>query len=178
MKEDYLALDTRKQIYDLIAKSPGLHKREIARELKMSLSTVDYHLHYMERKKLINSKHDGKYKRYFLADSGIDSIEDKRIMPLLRQETPRMIILFLLKNPHSIHKEICNYVKKAPSTITFHLKKLIESSIVEEITRGKEKAYIVRKPDKIAELLSTYKTSFLDKAVDKFVDAWAPFGKQ
>lgn len=49
MKEDYLALETRKKIYELISSSPGLHKREIARELNMSLSTVDYHLHYMEK---------------------------------------------------------------------------------------------------------------------------------
>ena len=127
---------------------------------------IDYH------------KSNNKHKRYFLADAGVDSVENKRIMPLLRQETPRTIILFLLNNPNSIHKEICNNVRKAPSTITFHLKKLIDASIIEEITRGKEKAYVVRNPDKIADLLSTYKASFLDKAVDKFVDAWAPFGKQ
>ncbi|RLF50977.1 MAG: transcriptional regulator, partial [Thermoplasmata archaeon] len=62
MKEDYLALETRKKIYELIASSPGLHKREIARELKMSLSTIDYHLHYMEKKSIVVAKFDGKYK--------------------------------------------------------------------------------------------------------------------
>ncbi|RLF51202.1 MAG: transcriptional regulator [Thermoplasmata archaeon] len=175
MKEDHLALETRKKIYDLISKSPGLHKREIARELNMSLSTIDYHLHYLEKRAIVVAKMDGKYKRYFIAEK--TEAEDKRIMPLLRQETPRRIIIFLLQNPKAIHKEICKHVKKAPSTVSFHLKKLIEAGILEEISLGKEKAYVVRTPEKIADLLITYRSTFLDKAVDKFVDAWAAFGK-
>lgn len=175
MKEDYLALDTRKKIFELISSSPGLHKREIARELKMSLSTVDYHLHYMEKRKIVFAKRDGKYKRYFAAEK--TELEDKRIMPLLRQETPRRIIIFLLQNPRAIHKEICREVKKSPSTVSFHLKKLVENGIIEEISLGKEKAYVVKNPDKVADLIITYKSTFLDKAVDKFVNAWADFGK-
>lgn len=174
MKEDYLALETRKKIYELIASSPGLHKREIARELKMSLSTIDYHLHYMEKKSIVVAKFDGKYKRYFIAEA---KPEDKRILPLLRQETPRKIIIFLLQNPRAIHKEICKSVKKAPSTISFHLKKLVEAGIIEEISLGKEKAYVVRNPDKVIDLLITYKSTFLDRAVDKFVDTWLSLSK-
>lgn len=113
-----------------------------------------------------------------MADTARTAAEDKRIMPLLRQETPRRIILFLLEHPESIHKDVCHHVKKAPSTISFHIKKLVEAGIIEEISRGKEKAYVVRSPEKVASLLSTYKSTFLDKAVDKFVDAWASFGKQ
>jgi DNA-binding transcriptional ArsR family regulator len=93
-------------------------------------------------------------------------------MPLLRQATPRRIILFLLENPEAIHKDICDHVGKAPSTISFHLKKLVEADIVEEIARGKEKAYVVRGPERVAELLATYQESFLDAAVDKFVDSF------
>lgn len=178
MKEDYLALETRKKIYELILSSPGLHKREIARKLDMSLSTVDYHLHYMERKKLVTFKHDGKYKRYFVASITQDETAEKRIMPLLRQETARRIILFLLQHPEAIHKEVCEHVGKAPSTVSFHLKKLIDNGAIEEIVRGKEKAYVVKNPQNVAELITTYKCSFIDKAVDKFVDAWASFGKQ
>ena len=175
MKEDYLALNTRKKIFELISSSPGLHKREIARELKMSLSTVDYHLHYMEKRKIVSAKRDGKYKRYFVAEK--TEAEDKRLMPLLRQETPRRIIIFLLQNPRAIHKEICREVKKAPSTVSFHLKKLIENGIIEEISLGKERAYVVKNPEKVADLIITYRSTFLDKAVDKFVNAWAGFGK-
>ncbi len=175
MREDYLALETRKKIYNLIASSPGLHKREIARELNMSLSTIDYHLHYMEKKDIVISRQDGKYKRYFISEK--ISAEDKRILSMLRQETPRKIVIFLLENPRAIHKEICKHLKKAPSTISFHIKKLIEAGVIEEIAMGKEKAYAVRNEEKVVDLLITYKSTFLDRAVDKFIDTWASFGK-
>lgn len=175
MKEDYLALETRRKIYNLIASSPGLHKREIARALNMSLSTIDYHLHYMEKREIVIGKQDGKYKRYFISEK--IGAEDKKILSLLRQPTPRRILIFLLENPGAIHKEICKKIKKAPSTISFHLKKLVESGIVEEIHAGKEKKYFIRNREKIIDLLTTYRSTFLDKAVDKFIEAWASFGK-
>lgn len=50
-KEDSLALETRRKIYNLILNYPGLHEREIARKLNLSLSTLDYHLHYLEKRK-------------------------------------------------------------------------------------------------------------------------------
>ena len=176
MKEDYLALETRRKIYNLIDGFPGLHKREIARKLGMSLSTIDYHLHYMEKKQLVVSRMDGKYKRYFVSKEMGKG--DKKIFSMLRQEMPRKIVMFILLNPRAIHKEICKHIKKAPSTVSFHMKKLIEAGVVEEISLGKEKAYVVRNEDRVAKLLMMYKSTFLDKAVDKFIDAWASFGKK
>ena len=96
---------------------------------------------------------------------------------MLRQEVPRRIVLFLLLHPRAIHKEICEHIGKAPSTISFHMKKLVKEGVVEEISLGKEKAYVVRNEDKVIKLLTMYKDTFLDKAVDKFIDAWASFGK-
>ncbi len=177
MKEDHLAHETRKRIYSLIESSPGLHKREIARELGMSLSTIDYHLHYMEKRKMVVAKSDGKYKRYFPRKEMEMSKWDRKILSMLRQEVPRRILMFLLLHPKAIHKEICEYVGKAPSTVSFHMKKLIKEGIVEEISLGKEKAYVVLNEEKVASLLATYKETFVDRAVDKFVSTWADFGK-
>jgi len=175
MKEDYLALETRRKIYDLIDTTPGLHKREIARELHMSLSTIDYHLHYMEKKGLLETRSDGKYKRYFTKKDMRK--EDKKIFSLLRQEVPRHIIIFLLTHPKAIHKEICAHIGKAPSTISFHMKKLIKEDVVEEISLGKEKSYVIKNEERIIKLLIMYRESFVDKVVDKFLDAWSSFGK-
>ena len=176
MNENLLALETRKKIFELIEKRPGLHKREIARAMGMSLSTIDYHLHHMEKKGLVEARLDGKYKRYFIRKEG--KKEDKRIFSMLRQEVPRRILLFLISHPKAIHKEICEHIGKAPSTISFHMKKLIKEGLVEEIAMGKEKAYVVKDEEKVIDLLITYRESFVDRAVDRFIDAWAGFGKR
>lgn len=171
IKEDTLALETRRKIYNLILTYPGLHEREIARKLDMSLSTLDYHLHYLEKREIIVSKKDGRYTRYFVSKR--IGAQDKRAISLLRQKTPRNIVLFLLLNPRSLHKEICDEVKKSPSTVSFHLKKLVDAGIVDAISIGRGTAYEVKNVDKIVDILITYKSTFLDDAVDKFIETWS-----
>ncbi|OYT62576.1 transcriptional regulator [Thermoplasmatales archaeon ex4484_30] len=171
IKEDTLALDTRRKIYNLILKNPGLHEREIARKLKMSLSTLDYHIHYLEKREIIVSKKDGRYTRYFVSRK--IGAQDKRAISLLRQKTPRGIVLFLLLHPKALHKEICDELKKSPSTISFHLKKLIDAGIVDATSIGRGTAYEVKNAEKIVDILITYKSTFLDDAVDKFIETWS-----
>ena len=124
-KEDTLALEARHDIYNLVLANPGLHEREIARKLGMSLSTLDYHLHYLEKREMLSSKKDGRYTRYFVSRKM--GVQDKQTISLLRQATPRNIVLFLLLHPRALHKEVCQEIKKSPSTISFHIKKLTEA---------------------------------------------------
>jgi len=170
MKEDTLALETRRDIYDLIVRYPGLHEREIARRLDISLSTLDYHLHYMEKRGLLVSKKDGRYTRYFAAKKV--GMEDKKIISLLRQQTPRQIVLYLLEHPGGIHKDICSAVGKSPSTVSFHLKKLVTAGIVEATSLGRKTAYQVVDEERVVNALITYQDTFVDSAVDSFVDTW------
>ncbi|MEA2053917.1 MAG: ArsR family transcriptional regulator [Candidatus Thermoplasmatota archaeon] len=171
IKEDSLALETRRKIYDLILNYPGLHEREIARKLNMSLSTLDYHLHYLEKREIIVSKRDGRYTRYFVSLKV--GTQDKKIIAILRQKTPRNIVLFLLMHQNSIHKEICEAVKKSPSTVSFHLKKIIEAGIVEAISLGRETSYSVKDREQVIKILITYRSTFVDGAVDRFVETWS-----
>jgi len=171
IKEDSLALETRRNIYNLILGNPGLHEREIARKMGLSLSTLDYHLHYLEKREMVVSKKDGRYTRYF-ASFKVGTL-DKKIIAILRQKTPRSIILFLLTNPDSIHKDICRGVKKSPSTISFHLKKMVNAGIIEATSLGRETAYSVNNSDEVIKLLISYKNTFLDGAVDRFVETWS-----
>jgi predicted transcriptional regulator len=174
IKEDTLALETRRTIYAIILKNPGLHEREIARKLKMSLSTLDYHLHYLEKREIVESKKDGRYTRYFASRKM--GVQDKRILSLLRQKTPRNIVLFLLLHPRAMHKEICEELKKSPSTISFHIKKLIEAGVIEAISIGRGTIYEIINIDRTIDILITYKSTFLDNAVDEFIDAWSALG--
>ncbi|MGC9307567.1 MAG: winged helix-turn-helix transcriptional regulator [Thermoplasmatota archaeon] len=170
MKEDSLALETRRTIYDLIVRYPGLHEREIARRLDISLSTLDYHLHYMEKRGLVVARKDGRYTRYFAAKKV--GMQDKKIISLMRQETPRQIVLFLLEHPGAIHKDICSAVGKSPSTVSFHLKKLAKAGIIEGVSLGRKTAYEVIDEEAVANALITYQDTFVDTAVDSFIDTW------
>ncbi|MGC9554999.1 MAG: winged helix-turn-helix transcriptional regulator [Thermoplasmatota archaeon] len=170
IKEDSLALETRRDIYTTIVRYPGLHERELARKLDMSLSTLDYHLHYMEKRDLVVSRKDGRYTRYFATRTV--GREDKRVIALLRQKTPRDIALHLLLHPEAVHKDLARAVGKSPSTVSFHLKKMIDAGMVEPISLGRETAYRITDEEQVVNNLITYQETFVDDAVDRFVDTW------
>ena len=66
----------------------------------------------------------------------------------------------------------------ARANIAFGMNKMGKEVVIEEIAMGKEKAYVVKDEEKVIDLLITYRESFVDRAVDRFIDAWAGFGKR
>jgi predicted transcriptional regulator len=171
MKEnEVLDLEIRRKIHNLILKSPGLHERELSRNLNVPLSTLDYHLHFLKQRGLITGRSDGRYTRYYVTkDIGII---DRKIIGMLRQKVTREIIMFLLLNPNSIHKNICDHLGLAPSTISFHLNKLEELNVVIRNLFGKKNEFYIKDPESVSDLLITYRKTFFDKSVDRFIETW------
>ncbi len=170
VKDDALELDTRRALYDIIANGPGRHFRAIQRESGLPSGVVDYHLRVMEQQDLIVSRDEGRYKRFYIV--GKVGSKDKELMGLLRQKTPRKIVLFLMLNPRSKHKEIKNKVGVSASTMSYHLKKLKKKDVVKSERQGRSVAYWIDEEDRVARALIRYKRSFLDDAVDAFADTW------
>jgi len=169
-KDKELELKIRKKIYNYILKNPGIHERMLSRVLDIPLSTLDYHLYFLKKRELITSKSDGHYTLYYV--SGKVANKDKKIFKVLRQKTKRKIIIFILLQKFCTHKEICNEIKMAGSTITFHLKKLIQLGIIDKKEIGRETIFTIHEPDYLSDLIITYKKSFLDDSIDSFVDTW------
>ncbi len=169
-KKDALDLEIRRSIYDHISKSPGLHERELARILNIPLSTLDYHLNYIKQRELVRARPDGRYTRYYIA--GNVGVREGKVISVLRQNVTRKIIMFLLLNQRSSHRDVSNHIDLARSTTSFHLNKLIDLEIINYVQIGREKKYSVNEPDHISDLLISYKKTFLDKSVDRFIKTW------
>jgi len=169
-KDSSLELKTRRIIYNCILKNPGIHERELERRLKLALSTIDYHLYYLKRKELVITKTDGHYTQYYA--SGKVGEKDKKLLAILRQKSPRKIIIFLLLNKMCFHRDICDHLGLAPSTTSFHLNKLVELELINRSEKGRETKYSINEPEYISDLIITYKKSFLDDAVYRFADTW------
>jgi len=169
-KDEILQIDSRRKIFLFIKKNPGLHEREISRQMNIPLGTLDYHLHFLEKRDLIKTRSDGHYTRYFI--SGEISLQAEILLKILRQKTPRKILVFLLESKHAFHRDIQNHLGLAASTVSFHLNKMVELGVIKKVVIGRESIFSVISPDKVIDLLITYKKSFIDSAVDNFVDTW------
>jgi len=94
-------------------------------------------------------------------------------MGFLRQKSVRGIILFILTHNNCNHEQIVSNVRLAPSTVSWHLKKLEDASIIGFIKKGRKTHYnLLSDKNEIMNLLIIYKESFFDSIVDNIVDMW------
>jgi predicted transcriptional regulator len=165
-----LDLETRRELYELITKFPGLHFREILRRLDISSGNLNYQLSYMMKQDMIVTIADGNLKRYYII--GKVKGKEKRILACLRNETARGLVLYLLLNPDSQFNELAQKFDLAPSKLAYHLKKLVEKDIIEKRKEGRITRYKAKDEDAIANVLITFRPSFLDSIVESFLESW------
>jgi len=165
-----LDLETRREIFELISDFPGLHFREMLRRLEISSGNLNYQLNYLTKREIIVTISDGNLKRYYVM--GKVKSNEKRILACLRNETSRGLVLFLLLNPDSQFNEIASNFDLAPSKLAYHLKKLVEKDIIEKKKKGRTTLYKARDEDVIANVLISFKPSFIDSLVENFIEAW------
>jgi len=160
----------RANISDLISKNPGLHLSKIAEKLNMSAQLAEYHLLYMEKNNIIIGVKEkgGYYRRFYIKGSDIGT-RDKKIVALLRQEHLLRIVLIIMKRPTIQHKNLSRLLKIHPSTLTHHLNKLDECDIIDVITYGREKGYVINNKKEIIRIVRRY---VIDIISDRFKDTW------
>lgn len=168
-KDEILENERRRKIYAVIEANPGIHLRELQRVLNIPLATLEYHLSYMARKKIVHGETVGHYKRYYTKP--LDP-EDKKVLSALRQKRMREIVLIILANKKVKYQFLLDYFKLPRSTLSFYLKYLVDNSILARDKIGYENLYTVQDEDKVAKVLIAYKSSFLDTLVDKALSTW------
>ncbi len=163
-------LEVRRRIYQYIFENPGVHYREISRNLGMPFGSLDYHLSYLSKHGMITVLKDGGFTRYY-AKKEVDA-RKKSLLSVLRHELPRAIVLFLMKKGAARHKEITEAFNVSGATISYHLGRMVEKGILGMEIRGREHIYTVENPEMVADILITYRRSFGDGLVDSFVRSW------
>ena len=136
MGEEALELENRRRIFRLVSKFPGIHLRDIQKRLELSMGVLEYHLNYMEKEQILSAETDGYRKNYFIRADVQHG--DKSTLTLLRQETPRRIIILILLKEKATFKDILDDTKTSKSTLSFHMKKLTESGLVISERVGRE----------------------------------------
>ncbi|MFH1101992.1 MAG: winged helix-turn-helix transcriptional regulator [Methanobacteriota archaeon] len=163
-------LETQKQIYLLVSRQPGLNLSTIAELLGISIELARYHLGYLEKNELVASSKEGGYLRFYL--KGKIGVRDKEFLSLFRQEMLLKIVLFLLKNPSSRHRDICSFFHMSRSLLSYYLKKLVKRGIIEAVGEGNERRYGVVNKDEIVRFLIKYEPY---KILDGISETWKDF---
>jgi DNA-binding transcriptional ArsR family regulator len=152
--EELLTVENRRRIYERIQAMPGIHLRQIQRDLNISMGTLEYHLRRLELEGIVVTRETNRFKSYFTI--GELDRRDKDYLYYLRQPMPRRIAREISERPYTPLKLLIETMPVAPSTLSFHLKKLVRCGMIKEFTRGRTKFYELANPVRMARLLERY----------------------
>jgi predicted transcriptional regulator len=167
--EEAMVLTPRDRIYSTIVQNAGLHFREIQRRTGIATGALQYHIDYLKKKNLIREEKQGKFSHFYATQTG--SV-DSGLMNLMRQESVRRIVLFLMDKRRATLPVISKNVSLSLSTTSFHMQKLLLNKVVlQKELKGKTYFFLIDK-ERVLTLLVQHRASFLDSLVDNFIDAW------
>jgi predicted transcriptional regulator len=173
--DEALDLESRRRIYQSISKNPGTYLREMERDLGMQPGLLAYHLDYLEKRQLLRAEDDGYRKRYFPSDRF--RLKDRKVVSLLRLESPRRILMHLLMSGSTSFGQLQTAMGVSKSTLSYHLKRLTEAGVVRARRVERETTYSVDEPEEVADILISIKESLESDVVDRFVDIWRKLGR-
>jgi predicted transcriptional regulator len=149
-----------------IGENPGIRYRELLRISNISNGVLAYHLTLLEKSYRIkvDRNKNKKMTRYY---SNNIPLTETNIIGYIRHDATMQIISFILEKDLCSFNEIVEHTKKAPSTISWHLKRLKEAGII-SVQYGQYHLYQITDREMVAEVLHKYKQSFIDKVVDNY----------
>lgn len=110
-----------------IDKNPGIRYRELLRLINSSNGVLSYHINRLEKMDLVIVERRARMTRFFPRNI---SNEIMGVMGFLRNQTSYEIIKLLHDKGPISQQEIINYTRKAASTISWHMKKLLDDNVV------------------------------------------------
>lgn len=158
--------EVRNQIRRRVHGDPGIHFNELERELDLATGQTQYHVHRLLRSDEIVS--ECLYGRTHYYSTEYDQW-DRQALGLLRRETCRDVVIYLLARGSADPATVAEELGIARSTLEWHLSHLVECDLVrkEYDERNRVSLHLVE-PEQTGELLTHVTPSVADRLVDRF----------
>jgi predicted transcriptional regulator len=140
--EEVLENEYRTKIIDLIIDDPGIHYRELQRQVNTSASNLTWHLEILVHYKIIHKQIVGKYLIYypFLDKNPFADLN----MNIVKSKTTLNVFQIISDNPGIYQSRIANRLELNHKTIKYHLDKLIVSNLIKVTKKGRKCYYFTK----------------------------------
>ena len=125
------APSTREHVFNVIENNPGIHFRDICRQLNKEIGVVQYHVYILKRFGMITSMRDGRFTRYFTKEAGLDDVE-KAIVAAWQRPVERQVLVDLLDAGEQVVRvdQIASTCEVTTQAVTWHLNRLQASGLI------------------------------------------------
>jgi len=158
-----------------IDENPGIRYRELMRMIKFPNGVLSYHIDKLEKMDLVNVERKSRITRFFPRNISNDIMG---ILGNLRSQTSYEIIKLLYDKGPITQQEIIQYTRKAASTISWQMKKLLDENIIciknNDSNYDENKEFgsnILSKKVKLYDLLNRTLVNDLIYKTNKYIDS-------
>ena len=159
--------DRDSQLQQLIEQNPGIQFRELMRSSGLKNGVLSHYLGKLERNGIIKVIRGPRQVRFFPPQITED---ESIVIKALRKQTPRDLLLALIKDDGLEFSQLVKEVKKSPSTVSLYLSQIVEEGLVEIRIVQMKKRYYIKARDLIDKLIEDYRPSLLEKPTSGFED--------
>jgi predicted transcriptional regulator len=150
--------DVRDAITGYLATTPGAHFSKLRDDLQLGTGETQHHLRRLLEDGAVESVRDGDYKRLYPA--GQFSAFEKRALGYLRRDTPRGMVVALLRDPDATGGDLADELGVSPATVSKYAAQLEDAGLL-----SRADGYAVQRPETLITLLVRYADSFDADAV-------------
>lgn len=148
---------SREAITGYLAATPGAHFSKLRDDLRLGTGETQHHLRRLLGDGRVESRKDGDYRRYFPA--GRFTEYEQVALGYLRRETPRGMLVALLRDPDATGSALAERLDVSRATVSKYAKELEAAGLL-----SREDGYAVERPETVLVLLVRYADSFDDDA--------------
>jgi predicted transcriptional regulator len=120
--------DRDSQIQQIIEQNPGIQFREIMRSSGLKNGVLSHYLGKLEKNGVIKANRGPRQVRFYPPQI---TESESIVIKALRKQTPRDLLLALIKEDGLEFSQLVKEVKKSPSTVSLYLSQIVEDGLVE-----------------------------------------------
>jgi len=136
-----------------VAATPGAHFSKVRDDLKLGTGETQHHLRRLEDDGALESREDGDYRRFFPA--GRFSEFEQVALGYLRRDTPRGMVVALLRDPDATGADLAEAAGVSRPTVSKYAAELEEAGLL-----SREDGYALERPETLLMLLVRHADSF------------------
>ena len=160
-------IDRSQKLQELIDVNPGIQFREIMRSSGLKNGVLSHYLKKLEDHGVVKVVRGPRQVRFYSPNI---TEEESIIIKALRKQTPRDLLLALIKENGLEFSQLVKEVKKSPSTVSLYLSQLVADGLVEVKIVELKKRYHIKVRDLVDKLVEEHRPGSLEKSSSGFED--------
>lgn len=163
--------DVAERLIRLVHDFPGLHLREIARQLDLSEALTGYHADQLVAQGRLRSDSEAGYRRFYPVGPGErPSAADRHLLALLRQPQLLRILLLLMARGRMTHPALVDALAMSKSSVSYQLNKLVAGGLVHH---AEPEGFAIADKARLEQALLRWKPT--QDFADRFANLWSTF---